>query len=73
MPREGSHDRGRRLLAEARLTVTRVEDDLIDATCRGDSGEIRRLGYRRGQWSCSCPARTECAHLVALKLVVVIR
>lgn len=43
----------------------------IVAVCRGDSGEIHRLGYRDSRWWCECPAKTQCAHLYALQLVCV--
>lgn len=70
MPREDLRTKGIRYLGEARLTVHRVGPDAIDAVCRGDSGELYEVTYRRGGWWCSCPARTRCAHLQALMLVV---
>lgn len=66
MIRENAYDRGMRLLAEHRLRVHRVDEHTIEATCRGDTGETRRLGYRPGLWWCDCPARSQCAHLLAL-------
>jgi hypothetical protein len=66
-----------RLLTERRLTVDRVHEGLIIATCRGDSGEVYRLGYRpdKDVWACQCEAsakfRRVCAHLLALQHVVV--
>lgn len=71
MPREDAHTRGRRLLAEGRLIVKAVGPE-IEAACRGDSGQIHQLGYRAGRFWCSCEARTRCAHLVALELVVTV-
>lgn len=71
MTRESAHDRGRRLLVEGRLILDYVDGSDIRATCRGDSGEIHRLGHSGGTWWCTCPARTRCAHTVALQLVVV--
>jgi uncharacterized Zn finger protein len=61
------------MLTEGRLRVLRVENSgLIVAECRGDSGEIYRLSYDHlGRWCCGCPAKGECSHLVALKLVTV--
>ncbi len=67
--RENAHDKGRRLLAEGRLRVTRVEGNLIQATCRGDTAQVYRLGHDAGQWHCSCPALGRCAHLIGLQLV----
>jgi uncharacterized Zn finger protein len=72
MPRENARDRGRRLVAEGRLVIRRVNEEEILAVCRGDSGEVHELGYYpNGGWWCDCVARTRCAHLVALMLVVV--
>jgi uncharacterized Zn finger protein len=71
--RESAVVKGRRYLSEARLTVERVDGDLIVASCRGDSGETYKLGFDPGaqEWRCACPARTRCSHLVALMLVTV--
>jgi len=72
-----------RYVSERRLTVEVVGDParpgLIVASCRGDSGEVYRLGHdpraTGGGWRCTCEAsakfRRECSHLIALKLVVV--
>ena len=70
--REGADTKGRRYLAEGRLTVTRVEGDRVHAECKGQ-GAVHRLGHDARGWWCSCPARTTCSHLVALQLVVVER
>ena len=69
--RESAAVKGRRLLTEARLTVERLNGDLIVASCRGDSGESYRLGHDPGrrEWRCTCPAKTRCSHLTALMLV----
>jgi hypothetical protein len=69
-------DKARRLLIEGRLTIHKVEVQfgIVYATCKGDSGSVYKLGYDprgQGEWRCSCPAKTTCAHLNALKLVVV--
>ncbi|HEX5937153.1 MAG TPA: hypothetical protein VFZ75_05615 [Actinomycetota bacterium] len=73
MPREGARDRGRRLLAEGRLVLRRVDEREIRALCRGDSGDAHELGFLPDAgWYCSCAARTRCAHLVALMLVVTV-
>ena len=71
MTREDAASKGRRYLTEGRLLVRRVDKQAIDARCRGDSGEVYELGADAGGWACTCPARTDrCAHLLALKLVV---
>lgn len=78
MARENAHDKARRYLTEGRLELLRVEldrpqmrRDPIFAQCRGDSGEVFRLGYDAAlaEWRCSCSARSECSHIKALKLV----
>ena len=69
MPRENFHEKAVRYLGEARLQVRMIDAAEIRATCRGDSGELYEVAYRRGGWSCDCPARTRCAHLQALMLV----
>lgn len=71
MPREGAIEKGRRYVSEGRLTVTAVEGDYIAAECRG-GGEVYRLIHTpRAGWRCDCPARTRCAHVVALQLVTI--
>jgi len=66
-------EKGRRLLSEGRLTLLEVDGDRIKAECRGDSAAVYDTGFseERGEWYCSCPARSKCAHLVALQLVTV--
>ncbi len=74
MSRETIAQKSARYLAEARLNVERVVGDEVSAHCRGNGAEYE-LGHdlRRG-WFCSCPARTDrCAHLEALRRVVVRR
>ena len=70
-PRENAAAKGRRYLAEGRLVVRAVDEraGTARAVCRGD-GAVYALGRDGGGWFCSCPARSRCAHLVALGLVV---
>lgn len=72
MAREDFRTKGRRYASEGRLHVRLVDPvrKVIDATCRGN-GDAYDLGYRRGYWWCSCPARSTCAHLAALQLVTI--
>lgn len=70
---ENARAKGMRYLTEGRLFVLRVDGGLVQASCRGDSGEFYRLGRDRGGWHCDCPARTRCAHLHALMSVTVAR
>lgn len=76
MARENAQDKGKRLLAEGRLIVTKVtghahERVAISAICRGDSAEVYSLGYdvEQEEWRCTCEARGKCSHLWALQLV----
>ena len=72
MTRESAASKGRRYPVEGRLCLTHLDQDDVSAWCRGDSGEIYDVGHDlcRG-WFCSCAARGDCAHLVALRLVTV--
>lgn len=73
MPTENARDKGKRMLTEGRLNVLQVKPTRIVAECRGDSGEIYRLGWAREHkgWFCPCPAKGVCSHLRALQLVTV--
>jgi hypothetical protein len=68
--REDAAAKGRRYLVEGRLVVEAVDGNHIAASCRGN-GALYQLGYVRGGWHCDCPARSRCAHLVALMTVTV--
>lgn len=68
--RENAESKGRRYLAEGRVTIAHAGPDGIRATVRGN-GEFYEVAYERGDWSCTCPAVGRCAHLVALMLVTV--
>lgn len=73
---ESAANKALRLLQEGRLMVTKVDPDrrLVVARCRGDGGAVYDLGHdpATNSWRCTCEARSECSHLKALKLVVVI-
>ena len=75
MTRESAEAKARRYLSEARLTIVRVADDEVRALARGD-GQVYRCGHvpgPRGGWFCTCAARGDCCHLIALRLVIVRR
>jgi hypothetical protein len=63
--------KARRLLGEGRLTVRGIDGKEIRATCRGDSGEVYRVGYSPDGWYCDCPAVGRCAHMQGLTLVTI--
>ena len=73
MPREDAPTKARRLLAEGRLTLQRVDPDtsLISAVCKGDSGHVYSLAFDGERWSCDCQAIGRCSHLIAAMLVTV--
>ncbi|MGH3408121.1 MAG: hypothetical protein ACRDRJ_37320 [Streptosporangiaceae bacterium] len=73
MTRETVGAKAARYLAEDRLVVDLVNGDRVTAWCRGD-GAVYRLGHDLGRgWYCDCPARADCAHLAALRLVTTTR
>lgn len=73
--RENYEEKARRLLAEARLNVTRVdrEADVYEAQVRGDSAEVYAVEWLRdsARWFCPCEARGICSHIRAMQLIVV--
>ncbi len=69
--RENAALKARRLLVEGRLVVRRIDDGAIEATVRGDSARIYRVGFDaiHNRWWCTCPAVGRCSHCAALMLV----
>lgn len=74
MTRETVTAKADRYLAEARLTILRVDGERVAAICHGGT-RLYQLGHEPGQgWWCTCPARGDrCCHLEALRLVTVRR
>ena len=70
MSRESVEQKAQRYLVSGRLTVRLATPERVEAHVKGDSGHVYRLTHEDDIWSCSCPAKTRCAHLVALKRVV---
>lgn len=68
MTRESAQTKGARLLTEGRLVVERAEPGVFAATARG-SGAVHHVQFGSGGWSCTCPARATCSHLVAAHLI----
>jgi hypothetical protein len=69
--RENAESKSRRYLGEGRLIVEQVDANLVRATCRG-SGAVYDVGWTAMfGWSCSCPAKGRCSHLLALQAVTV--
>jgi uncharacterized Zn finger protein len=70
--RESAEQKGRRYLTEGRLRVHAITDrGTVIASCRG-GGQTYFCGWdaAKREWRCACEARTRCAHLVALQLVI---
>lgn len=60
-------------LVEGRVVLVEVGPAAVDARVRGD-GAVYRTGWSRTRgWACDCPARTRCAHLRAVGLVVAVQ
>ena len=67
---EDQHERGRRYLTEGRLTILAMDGLRVRALCVGHRSDYE-LGYDAGEgWWCSCGSLGDCAHVVALRLVV---
>jgi hypothetical protein len=72
--RETITEKGKRYLGEGRLIVRELDEQAgtVQADCRG-AGAVYVLGHdENGRWFCSCPARQNCGHLEALRLIVAI-
>ena len=61
-----------RYLVEGRLIVTVADPArrVVEASCRG--GRLYAALAFNGAWRCSCPARADCSHLLALRRVVAV-
>jgi uncharacterized Zn finger protein len=62
--------KARRLLAEGRLILRIISDDLIRANVRGDSAKVYAVRWTPSGWSCPCEAVGRCSHIMATMLVV---
>ncbi len=66
-------DKAAGYLAAGRVVLVEVGPAVVAARVRGD-GAVYRCGWSRsGGWRCDCPARTRCAHLRAVGLVVAVQ
>ena len=73
MTRENARSKATRYLIEGRIVITAVAPAHVTAIARGD-GTLHRVTWHphRGGWSCTCPARSDCAHLLAVRRVVAV-
>jgi hypothetical protein len=72
--RENVETKARRYLAEGRvrIRICNEESGVAHAEVRGN-GAVFIVDHDDKGWRCGCPARTECAHVVAVKGVTVLR
>jgi len=72
MTTETVDDKATRLLAERRLRILWATDEALSARVRGDSG-VHDIHWSRSRgWSCSCPCRQRCSHLIAVGSITVL-
>jgi len=72
--RENVETKARRYLTEGRIRILlcNEESGVANAEVRGN-GAVYSVDHDARGWSCDCAARTECAHIAALKCVMVLR
>jgi hypothetical protein len=72
--RENVETKARRYLTEGRVRIgiCNEESGIANAEVRGN-GAVYLVDHDERGWSCDCQARTECAHIAALKCVMVLR
>jgi uncharacterized Zn finger protein len=71
--RESAMTKARRLLAEGRVSITRVDGAAVDALVRGDSARLHLVQHRPGWWTCPCDALSvRCSHVQAVQLVTLV-
>lgn len=62
--REDAAGKARRLLAEGRVYVVRIDGAHVDAVVRGASAELYHVRHDGDEWSCTCPAvGPRCSHV----------
>lgn len=67
-----TEEKAARILSTGRLKVGQLGEDTITAVCFAESEDILyEVTFGAGGWRCTCPARRECAHIRALRLVTV--
>lgn len=69
--RENPAAKAKRYLHEGRVVLTLVGPGRVEAVVRGD-GVHHATAWRYGTWSCTCPARGTCCHLLAVRSVVAV-
>ena len=59
-----------RLLTDHRVFVKGCSPGTVTAVVRGDTS-VHDVDLHAGRWSCSCAARRDCSHLLAVWAVTV--
>ena len=70
MPREDARTKARRMLGEARVTIRRLEPDVIVASVRGNSAREYLVSWDPAGWASPCDALTTGSHIIAVQLIV---
>ena len=72
--RENVEAKAKRYLAEGRVRVQLCDEEsgVASAEVRGN-GAVYAVDHDDKGWHCDCPARTRCAHIIALESVMVLR
>ena len=69
MGRENAQTKAMRYLVEGRIIIRFVDGERVLARVRGRA--VYDVEHQAGSgWSCSCPARGRCAHILAVSHVV---
>jgi hypothetical protein len=74
MSRETFQEKARRYLVEGRVRILACDEE--DGTAQGEvrgHGAIYTVSHDETGWECDCLARTECAHIAAIKCVTVLK
>lgn len=72
MTRETARAKADRILLEGRLVILECSRYGVVARCRGE-GVIHTCRFSFGEWSCTCPVRSDqCSHLHAVRRVVAV-
>lgn len=66
--RETIAQKAARYVSEARISILKAGKYTVSARARGESEYA--VTYNGRRWSCTCPARGNCCHQAAVKLVV---
>ena len=66
--------KARRIIAEGRIRLLHVDEEagIVQGEARGDATIYTFAHEIERGWTCSCPARGRCSHLLAAGLVTVI-